>query len=171
MRHIKTEAAIMMHASPQTKERMRTIIAAVLALACFTAHADDLWASISIRSDHYTTNDQTVYNTDTLGLGGEWATTPRQSWLAGWYHNSHHKPSIYAAFAEQPFDYQAFKAGAAIGLVTGYPASDVLPLLGVIASYDGARWGGNLVVTPPIGHFAAGSISLQIKVRTNLLSR
>jgi hypothetical protein len=150
---------------------MRATAAAVLALVSFTAHADDLWASIDIRSHHYTAGNYAVYNTETLGLGAEWATTPQQSWLAGWYHNSHHKPSIYAGLGEQPFNYQAFKAGVAIGLVTGYPAADVLLLLAVIASYDGARYGSNLVISPPIGHFAAGSISLQFKVRTDLLSR
>jgi len=149
---------------------MRALAAAILACISFTAHANDLWASINIRSDHYT-SDNTVYNTDTLGFGVEWATTPQQSWLAGWYHNSHHKPSIYAGFAEQPFAYQALKAGAAIGFVTGYPAADVLPLLAIIGSYDGTRYGSNIVITPPIGHFAAGSISLQLKFKTDLLSR
>jgi hypothetical protein len=149
---------------------MRAIAAALIALVSLTAHADDLWTSINVRSDHYAKNG-TVYNSDTLGLGAEWATTSVQSWLAGWYHNSNHNPSIYGGWAAQPIQYRDFKCGGAIGVVTGYPAADVLPMLALVGSYDGKQYGSNIVITPPLGQFAAGSISLQVKLRTDLLSR
>jgi hypothetical protein len=147
--------------------------AAALVFASSTAQADDLWVSVNVRSDHYTRNqvagNSSAFNRETLGVGAEWATTPQRSWLAGWYHNSHHKPSFYAGLAAQPIAYRAVKVGAAIGLVTGYPAGDVIPLLALIASYDGERYGANVVVAPPVAHFANGSISLQVKVKTDLL--
>jgi hypothetical protein len=135
--------------------------------------ADELWGAVNVHSDHYThhhvSSDVGAFNSDTLGLGIEYGTTPSRSWIAGWYHNSHHKPSIYGGVAQQPWQSGAFKAGAAIGLVSGYQAADVIPLVALIVAYDGKRFGANLIVTPPIAHWANGAMSLQVKARTDLL--
>lgn len=146
------------------------VVASLAAAIPSGTRAAPLWVSLTLHSEHYTRKqiDQgaTGYNRDTLGAGVEWVTTPSRSWLAGWYHNSHHRPSVYAAVAEQPIAVGPFKAGAAVGLVTGYPAGAVVPLLTLVASYDGRRYGANLVVTPPVAHLANGSVSLQVKVMT-----
>jgi len=146
---------------------------AVAAVLSLNAQADELWAAVNVHSDHYTHNhvssDIGAFNSDTLGLGVEYATAPSRSWIAGWYHNSHHKPSIYGGVGQQPLQYGAFKAGGAIGLVSGYEAADVIPLVALIIAYDGERFGANLIVTPPIAHWVNGALSLQLKARTNLL--
>ncbi len=134
--------------------------------------AGPLWASLNLHSEHYTRKQvaegASGYNRDTLGVGVEYVTTPSRSWLAGWYHNSHHRPSLYAAVAEQPFNYGAFKAGGMVGVVSGYPAGEVIPMLAIVASYDGRRYGTNLIITPPIARWANGSISLQVKASVDL---
>jgi hypothetical protein len=87
----------------------------------------------------------------------------------GWFHNSHHKPSFYAGVAEQPLRYGPVRAGGALALVTGYEAADVIPLVGVFMAFEGDQFGANLIATPPIGRWANGSLTLQLKARTGLL--
>jgi hypothetical protein len=149
------------------------LVLALAAVLSLNAQAEELWAAVNVHSDHYTHNHVSsevgAFNSDTLGFGIEYGSTPSRSWIGGWYHNSHHKPSIYGGVAQQPLRYGAFKAGGAIGLVSGYEAADIIPLVALIVAYDGERFGANLIATPPIAHWANGALSLQVKARTSLL--
>jgi hypothetical protein len=43
--------------------------------------------------------------------------------------------------------YGSFRAGGVFGLVSGYAAADVIPLVALIVAYDGKRFGANLIAT------------------------
>ena len=129
--------------------------------------AGELWLNVGGFSRHF--NRQAGHNENNLGLGLEYRTSEELSFMAGVYHNSVRKNTTYAAVNWQPLSMGAFKLGAAVGLMNGYPAMNrggtffaALPM----ATYEGRRFGVNLGLIPSMKD-VDGAVILQFKVRLN----
>ena len=129
--------------------------------------AGELWLNVGGFSRHF--NRQANHNENNVGLGLEYRTGSDLSFMAGSYHNSVRKNTTYAAVNWQPLSMGAFKLGAAVGLMNGYPAMNrggtffaALPM----ASYEGRRFGVNLGLIPSMKD-VNGAVILQFKVRLN----
>lgn len=96
----------------------------------------------------------------TTGLGVE-----HNGYAAGFYRNSNCKWSAYAAKAWLPITAGHWRAGVLGGLVTGYATSPVLPVAALSITYEGRRYGLNLIGIPPSGNSGGGVIWAQLKVR------
>lgn len=126
-----------------------------------------LWLNVGGFSRHF--HRSAGYNENNLGLGIEYRTSPELSFMAGSYYNSVRKNTAYAAVNWQPWSMGAFKLGAAVGVMNGYPAMNrggtffaALPM----ASYEGRRFGLNVGLIPPVKNVDSAVI-VQFKVRVN----
>jgi hypothetical protein len=68
-------------------------------------------------------------------------SNPNLSAIAGYYHNTEHRPSFYAGVEAMPFQHGNLKAGADIGAITGYGGRGtkippVLPVVAPTATYQ-----------------------------------
>jgi hypothetical protein len=125
----------------------------------------NLWLNIGALSTHL--NESQNYNGNNWGVGLEYGLTPDVSLMGGRFNNSVHRNSNYAAIGWQPWRWGAWKIGAALGVMDGYPAVDngnsffaALPL----ASYEGKRFGVNLAVIPSLPNID-GALVVQLKMR------
>ena len=126
-----------------------------------------LWLNVGGFSRHF--NRQAGHNENNLGLGIEYRTSSEISYMAGSYYNSVRKSTTYAAVNWQPLSMGAFKLGAAVGLMNGYPALNrgghffaALPM----ATYEGRRFGVNVGLIPSMKN-VDGAVIVQFKVRVN----
>jgi len=91
------------------------------------------------------------YNETNTGFGIEHEDGDYRIML-GQYLNSLRKNSNYALMGYSPFhvntDYGKFSAGIVGGGITGYPAGDITPALGLLGSYENQDFGINLIATP-----------------------
>ncbi|MDP3809539.1 MAG: hypothetical protein Q8Q78_00915 [Hydrogenophaga sp.] len=132
-----------------------------------SASSSQLWLNVGGFSRHF--KRQNGYNENNLGLGIEYRTSPEISYMAGSYYNSVRKNTTYAAVNWQPWSMGAFKLGAAVGLMNGYPAMNrggnffaALPMV----TYEGRRFGINVGLIPSIKN-VDGAVIVQFKVRMN----
>lgn len=85
-----------------------------------------------------------------------------KGYAVGLYSNSNCKTSAYAAKFWTPIQYGAVKLGTLAGLVSGY-SYPILPVAGLVASWEGAVYKLNLILIPPAG--SSGNV-LWIQVGT-----
>jgi|SRR5581483_1438898 len=98
-------------------------------------------------------------NSVTEGLGLE-----HGDYAVGFYRNSNCRWSTYAARAWMPIRAGAVRAGLLGGVVTGYQ-TPVMPAAAGVVSFEGERYGANLILVPPAGRASPGVAWLQWKVR------
>lgn len=95
------------------------------------------------------------YNDANPGL---YLRTPA-GWQVGTYWNSHRKVTLYGGRAFRPFAGQNWDAGAFLGVATGYPWGDLMPIGALSARYGFAR----LTATPRIGDKASATLHLSFE--------
>lgn len=126
-----------------------------------------LWLNVGGFSRHF--DRQAGHNENNLGVGIEYRTSNELSFMAGNYYNSVRKNTTYAAANWQPWSIGAFKLGAAVGIMNGYPAMNrggnffaALPMV----TYEGRRFGLNVGLIPSLKD-VDGAVIVQFKVRVN----
>lgn len=100
-------------------------------------------------------------NSSNVGLG----YMSDKGLMGGIYHNSNHKPSVMLGkHWETPLN-SVFNAGLTAGLVTGYPASPVLPMVVPELSANLGSPDNKLVlmIEPPAGKLSKGALVLQLR--------
>lgn len=142
---------------------MRSLVLAALALVALlpaTASAQD-WLIVSglayhLKGDHC--------NSITTGLGYERTHSETDRTQIGFYRNSNCSWSAYAAKAWLPGKFGSVRIGLIGGVVTGYESA-ITPAGGLAVTYEGKRYGLNLVGIPPAGSSSPGVLWLQAKVK------
>lgn len=136
---------------------MKTLIAATILLATLVLPrpvlaANDVWVSMMVRAYH--SNREADFNENTLGVGVEWHPTDVGDvrWVAGAYHNSNRRASIYAGGVYMPLRFGNLRVGLMGGTISGYQKYDYRfgPMAAGVVSYETKRTGINLVIVPPI---------------------
>jgi hypothetical protein len=139
-----------------------------------------VWITFGFLSLH----DAPGYNGLNYGLGVEYQLD-RTAIVAGAYENSHNERSRYAGVNVTMAEVSGVRLGATLGAVDGYRDSkfdlcthggaekcrvmadrnpDVSPLVTPTASFDGDRFGANVVLAPAMGD-TGNAIALQLKKR------
>jgi hypothetical protein len=131
---------------------MFALVVAIVAVGMLAKAFSQQYISTTIGSYHFDRDKD--YNERNLGLGyerhsGQW------SFLTGYYRNSYYKDTVYLMAGYQPFYLQFgnWRGGIVGGLVTGY---DSPFLAGGVVSYNGRRYGLNIILAPV-------AIALQVK--------
>ncbi|MDP2018602.1 hypothetical protein [Hydrogenophaga sp.] len=165
MMNIPTACALLAALTLAAPAALAESVSTTLDLA--PASSSQLWLNVGGFSQHF--KRQNGYNENNLGLGIEYRTSPEISYMAGSYYNSVRKNTTYAAVNWQPWSMGAFKLGAAVGLMNGYPAMNrggnffaALPMV----TYEGRRFGINVGLIPSIKN-VDGAVIVQFKVRMN----
>jgi len=83
-------------------------------------HKPQWWLNVGGFSRHF--NRTPDYNESNFGFGVEYRSSPEISYMAGNYRNSHRKNTTYAAVNWQPLSLGPIRVGAAVGVMSGYPA-------------------------------------------------
>ena len=130
-----------------------------------------LWAVACAAQDWLVVNGLVAHlegtycnNRITEGLGYEHAAGELR-FAVGFYDNSNCRYSSYAAAAWLPARLsERVRLGVIGGGVTGYKAN-VTPAGGLTLTYEGERYGFNLIGIPPLSDSSPGVFWLQGKVR------
>ena len=121
----------------------------------------------SVGSYHFKRKDYCEVNP---GVGFEHSILKDTRLVAGTYQNSLCNPSNYIGLSWAPLRFENWRLGVAAIAITGYEddkkkrADKVIVVPLPTLSYEGRRWGANLVVIPPYEDFRGGG-GLQLKVR------
>ncbi len=124
-----------------------------------------LWLNPGLYSFHY---QDKGFNDNNYGIGAEYRYSDTQSVTAGEYKNSDRHISHYLSWYWQPFAIGPVKIGATFGALDGYPAyhhGDWFVAVIPAATYEGRRFGLNVLVTPNYKDRLYGAVSLQLKIR------
>ena len=145
---------------------MKVLLALLLSLISYSAHAETPWITLGGISYH-TTNRDKGYNELNLGLGFEFSMTETVRGTAGFYRNSHRNDSLYYGAVWLPLTYGRAKFGLAAEMVSGYetkqnrePVKAVLP----VATVEWRHFGANVLFVPETKS-NTGAVALQFKVR------
>lgn len=155
-----------------------TLCLMLLAAAAGAQAADEpvpfksrLWVESGFWSHHTTPRKVGKYREQNHGFGLEWQFTPSLQLNAGHYRNSLDRPSNYLQVGWSPLSWAptenvAFTAGAAVGVVNGYPKihQGYFPTLIPMASVEYRRVGLNLVYIPSVARIH-GAYAMQLKLR------
>ncbi len=118
----------------------------------------DVWLSASVASYH--TDRSKDYNESNPGIGLEVSKGNHAAGL-GTYENSYYQQTVYLTYSYRPMHLGKVSVGGFVGLATGYES----PFIGgAVVSYEGKRFGGNLLIVPPVED-RSGVIGLQLKWR------
>lgn len=127
---------------------MRSIIAA-LALLPAIASAGDLWGTVNITSYHLNRNKH--YNAFNYGAGIEYHINPDFLAIAGAYHNSFYKTSVYGLAAYTPIKLLGLQFGIAAGTINGYQSmnnGNWAPAAAGLIRMEKGHLGANLLLMP-----------------------
>lgn len=147
---------------------------AVLALVCSTAQAETdtsfeakrLWLNAGFYSAHFDTN-KGLRNANP-GLGFEYRLNEDWSATAGGFTNSDSVHSSYVGAYYQPWRLAGAKIGVVGGAFNGYPKAfngGWFPAVLPVASWEGDRFGLNVMLVPPLKDRLYGAVSFQLKYR------
>ncbi len=125
-----------------------------------------LWFNPGMLSYHFQRDKG--FDNRNLGAGVEYRLSTTMSLTAGQFNNSDHRSSRYLGGYWQPLALGPFALGAALGFFDGYPAmrdGGWFPALIPAMTYEGQRFGANLLFVPNYGDRLHGALSLQLKLR------
>jgi hypothetical protein len=150
---------------------MKKLLAIMALIPCVCMAAEPQgkwWVSATVASKHINTNDK--FNERNPGIGIEYHHSEDIVLVAGEYRNSVWRDSFYAMAAYTPLHIGFASIGVAGGIITGYPAyhnGNPAPAAFGLVRLEGERFGGNLIVIPPIQakDYTPLTIGLQLKYR------
>lgn len=143
---------------------MRSFLLGVFVASCFwlTYHSHAQTYVIVNGLAQHLGHESHCNNHLTPGLGYEHSLSGNWRVSAGVYDNSNCRTSWYLAGAWLPLRYENWRLGTISGLVTGYRVSP-MPAGGLVAAWEGKRYGLNLIFIPPVGD--SGNVAwLQLKI-------
>ena len=126
----------------------------------------ELWLNPGMFSYHF--DRDRSFNSRNLGFGAEYRFSSVASFTMGTYNNSYHESSNYIGAYWQPILMGPFKFGAVAGGFNGYSKTHDggwFPAIVPALTYEGDRFGVNLLLVPSIPDKVAGSISVQFKLK------
>ena len=141
---------------------------------CGAAQADEgaffeakrLWLNAGFYSAHFDA-DKGLRNANP-GLGFEYHINEDWSATAGRFINSDSAHSNYLGAYYQPWRLAGAKLGVVGGAFDGYPKAfngGWFPAVLPVASWEGERFGLNLMLVPPLKDRLYGAVSFQLKYR------
>lgn len=130
-------------------------LAALALLVLAPSAAAETWIALSGVSYHF--HRDKPRNELNVGVGIEYAASPRWRLVAGMYHNSNYQTSTYAGAFYSPWQVGRARFGTVLGIVTGY--SQPLPLAIPAAAWEGRAWGVNVTWVPGV------VMATQVKLR------
>ena len=128
--------------------------------------ADRLWVNAGFYSAHFDTH-KGLRNANP-GLGLEYKLDEHWSATAGRFINSDNAYSHYIGAYYQPWRVGPIKLGVVAGAFNGYPKAldgGWFPAIIPTASLEGAHWGLNVALVPPLKDRLYGALSFQLKFR------
>lgn len=134
------------------------LVAFLLGMAAAVAiqgHTQD-WIVQNGLAIHFDGRDHCESTTPGLGI-------EHGDYSAGFYRNSNCRWSAYAAQSWTPLRMGPVRLGSIAGGVSGY-GRPITPVAGLVASWEGSRYGMNLIYIPPVGD-SGNVLWLQGKVR------
>ena len=126
------------------------LIAAILALFCISASADDGLRFVANVTSYHFSQYREYMNTDNRGLGVEYASGDMLG-MIGEYRNSNKQHSDYALAAYTPWHFGPVSIGGAIGGVNGYSgvnAGGWFPAAAGLIRAEFGKLGANLLIMP-----------------------
>ncbi len=126
----------------------------------------ELWLNPGMFSYHF--DRERSFNSRNIGFGAEYRFSSVASFTAGTYNNSYHESSNYIGAYWQPILLGPFKFGAVAGGFNGYSKTNDggwFPAIVPALTYEGDRFGVNLLMVPSIPDKVAGSLSVQFKLK------
>jgi hypothetical protein len=126
----------------------------------------ELWLNPGMLSYHF--DRERSFNSRNVGFGAEYRYSTVASVTFGTYRNSYHESSNYIGAYWQPIQLGVFKFGAVAGVFNGYSKTNDggwFPALIPALTYEGERFGVNLLMVPSIPDKVAGSLSVQFKFK------
>jgi hypothetical protein len=126
----------------------------------------ELWLNPGMFSYHF--DRDRSFNSRNMGFGAEYRYSSVASLTLGTYRNSYHESSNYMGAYWQPIQLGVFKFGAVAGVFNGYSKTNDggwFPALIPVFTYEGDRFGVNLLLVPSIPEKVAGSLSVQFKFK------
>ncbi len=126
----------------------------------------ELWLNPGMLSYHF--DRERSFNSRNVGFGAEYRYSTVASVTLGTYRNSYHESSNYIGAYWQPIQLGVFKFGAVAGVFNGYSKTNDggwFPALIPALTYEGERFGVNLLLVPSIPEKVAGSLSVQFKFK------
>jgi hypothetical protein len=127
---------------------------------------NELWLNPGMFSYHF--DRERSFNSRNIGFGAEYRYSTVASFTLGTYRNSYHESSNYMGAYWQPIQLGVFKFGAVAGFFNGYSKTNDggwFPALIPALTYEGERFGVNLLMVPSIPDKVAGSLSVQFKFK------
>lgn len=156
----------------------------VLAEQGFIEKADDFfnvsepesrWINVGAfsRHDGKRIDNGQEYNETNSGLGYEWQASEHVNYSLGFFENSYAKTSWYASafygYTVATTSWGKLRLGLTGGLVTGYPANDVLPLFLPTAMIETKHAGINIGYSPSFSRggekISNDALIVQVKFR------
>jgi len=126
----------------------------------------ELWLNPGMFSYHF--DRERTFNSRNIGFGAEYRFSSVASFTIGTFNNSYHESSKYIGAYWQPIQLGVFKLGAVAGIFNGYSKTNdggwfpaIIPAL----TYEGDRFGVNLLMVPSIPDRVAGSFCVQFKLK------
>jgi hypothetical protein len=126
----------------------------------------ELWLNPGMFSYHF--DRERTFNSRNIGFGAEYRFSSVASFTIGTFSNSYHESSKYIGAYWQPIQLGLFKLGAVAGGFNGYSKTNdggwfpaIIPAL----TYEGDRFGVNLLMVPSIPDRVAGSFCVQFKLK------
>lgn len=126
----------------------------------------ELWLNPGMFSYHF--DRERSFNSRNIGFGAEYRFSSVASFTVGTYNNSYHESSNYIGAYWQPILLGPFKFGAVAGGFNGYSKTNDggwFPAIVPALTYEGDRFGFNLLMVPSIPDKVAGSLSVQFKLK------
>ena len=126
----------------------------------------ELWLNPGMMSYHF--DRDRSFNSRNVGFGAEYRFSSVASATLGTYNNSYHESSKYIGAYWQPIQFGVFKLGAVAGIFNGYSKTNDggwFPGLIPALTYEGDRFGVNILMVPSIPDRVAGSLSIQFKFK------
>ena len=126
----------------------------------------ELWLNPGMFSYHF--DRERSFNSRNIGFGAEYRFSSVASFTVGTYNNSYHESSNYIGAYWQPILLGPFKFGAVAGGFNGYSKTNDggwFPAIVPALTYEGERFGFNLLMVPSIPDKVAGSLSVQFKLK------
>lgn len=108
-------------------------------------------------------HDQSGYNGFNYGAGLEQSITDRWSVAGGWYYNSEYRGSAYAYGRYAFYKQGSWNIGVAVGAVTGYQRSAVIPMAFPEVCYGWAC----VLAAPRVEATGANVIGFRLRIPVN----
>lgn len=127
---------------------------------------NELWLNPGMFSYHF--DRERSFNSRNIGFGAEYRFSSVASFTMGTYNNSYEESSKYIGAYWQPILMGPFKFGLVAGGFNGYSKTNDggwFPAIFPALTYEGDRFGINLLIVPSIPDRIAGSLSVQFKLK------